>query len=118
MTCFRLKNGKTVASLTNTAQYDKFVKLVERGMGTDEAYAMATKMTRKNLSKFKDEAGFFMTPALEKYIRGRMWRKKCSFSDALEWAKKTGRCWMSIETAKVTMKALAEYDERKQNDSK
>lgn len=118
MTCFRLKNGKTVASLTTTAQYSKFTKLVEKGMDTEEAFAMATKITRKNMSTFKEEADFFMTPALDKYLRGRMWRKKCSFAEALEWAKKTGRCWMTIETAKETMKALAEYDERMQNESK
>ena len=110
MPCFVLKDGTSIHSQTTTRQYQKYIRLIEKGYNTEEAFEMATQIEckpekpsdfarRKKLQSFKeirDEANSVMTPDLMKTIRGRMYRTKCSFAEAYQWTKDTGRCCLSF----------------------
>jgi hypothetical protein len=106
MTCFRLKNGTTVHSITTDAQYVKFARLVEDGYDTEEAFKEAIRPDRKRREAICKEAKEILDEVSYRHIIQRMYRTKSTFADAYQWAKDTGRLWKNAETAKVTLELL------------
>jgi hypothetical protein len=106
MPCFVLKDGTTVRSQTTPSQYRKYIRLIEKGYNTEEAFAEATKKTAKDYEELRVEAFTQMTPKLRKSLIGRIYRTKCTFAEAYLWAKETGRAWKDAETAKKMMEIL------------
>lgn len=93
MTCFKLKDGSTVHSKTTMNQYRKYVRLIEKGYTSDRAFDEATKETVKDNIRLNYAD---LPPSLLKYIKGRMYRTKCSFDEAYHWAKSKGRCYLNF----------------------
>lgn len=106
MTCFRLKDGSSVRSQTSRNEYYRFVRLIEKGYDTEEAFTEATKRLPKSIRAEMREALGYLPPKLEISLRARMYRTKCSYWEAYKWAKDTGRAWKNVKTAKATLELL------------
>lgn len=106
MTCFRLKDGSTVRSQVSANEYARFVRLIEKGYDTEEAFKEATKRLPKTVKAEMREALGYLPAGLEKSLRARMYRTKCSYWEAYKWAKDTGRAWKNVKTAKATLELL------------
>lgn len=108
MTCFRLKDGTTVHSKTNSAQYAKFLKLAEEGVDTDEAYKESIRDDRKKRKAADAEAKRILDEKTYMCVIQRMYRSKCSFKEAFMWAKDTGRLSRNAEAALIILKRWEE----------
>jgi hypothetical protein len=90
--------------------------LIEKGYDTDAAYSevlkgvqrpvKAVEKTSEQIRADTVEAFMQMTPELQKYILGRMRRTHCTFTDAYQHAKDTGRAWKNAKTAEATLELL------------
>lgn len=97
MTCFRNTEGKTIRSLCkNLTEYGRFIRAIEKGFSTEEAFKMRTIPKKKGhedsptLKRIKEVLAEFNEKnyyIIKNYCR----RTKSDVDTALRWAAQTGR---------------------------